>query len=464
MKVGLAFLPAWIPYNPPLGISCISAVIEKEGHEVSFFDYNAYIYDQIKDDYGHLWLMDESPIWIDFDSFKKEIYPHIKSYLFKLVKEILSKNLDAIGFSIYDSNSHPTIIVIQNLRRIFPDLKVFIGGARVNDIFAKELFGLGLIDAAIIGEGEETAIELLKYWQDDIVDSVEESEIAGAIYKNKSGEVIYGKKRALLHMKNLPIPDFSKFDLERYTSNGFPVEFSRGCVAKCTFCSETNYWVSFRTKTPRQIVDEFKYHYDNYGVNQFRIVDSLMNGNHKLLEDMCDIILDEKLDVYWHGFCRISNKLTPTLLKKMKSAGCSYINYGIESGSQNVLNLMKKRYKLSEILETVQHTKDANIEVHAQILIGFPGETWFNFYETLKMLKTLRSCFSRIYPGVPLNVTRQTHLFDNLDDYNIKLISSEKWRTKNFSNTYTMRQVRHWILKKYLKYIEITQGYPLEVE
>ncbi|CBW25623.1 conserved hypothetical protein [Halobacteriovorax marinus SJ] len=460
MKVGLAFLPAWIPYNPPLGITCISAVIEREGHEVSLFDYNAYIYDQIKDKHGELWLMDESPKWAEIEVFKKEIYPLIKTYLFKLVKDILSQKLDAIGFSIYNSNSHPTMIVIQNLRRIFPELKIFISGARVDEPLATELFKLKLVDAAIMGEGEQTTTEILEYWSSD----EERDEILGAVYFNKSGEVIWGKKRPLLNIKDLPIPDFSKFDLDRYTSNGFPVEFSRGCVAKCTFCSETNYWVSFRTKSARQIVDEFKYHYDNYGVNQFRIVDSLMNGNHRLLEDMCDIILEEKHTFYWHGFCRISNKLTPALLKKMRDAGCTYINYGIESGSQNVLNLMKKRYKLSEILETVKHTKNSNIEVHAQILIGFPGETWFNFYETLRMLKILRGYFTRIYPGIPLSVTRQTYLYDNLDEYNVKLGSGEKWRTKNFSNTYTIRLIRHWILKKYLKYINITQGYPLEVE
>lgn len=460
MKVGLAFLPAWIPYNPPLGISCISAVIEREGHDVTFFDYNAYIYDQIKCTHGHLWLMDESSYWTELNSFTKDVYPHVKKYLFELVKDILSKNLDAIGFSAYNSNSHPTLIVIQHLRRILPNLKIFIGGARVNEILAKELFGLKLIDAAIIGEGEETTTEILKYWEKD----EETEEILGAIYLNKSGEVIYGNKRPLLNMKKLPIPDFSKFDLERYTSNGFPVEFSRGCVAKCTFCSETNYWVSFRTKTPRQIVDEFKYHYENYGVDRFRIVDSLMNGNHKMLEDMCDLIIEEELEVYWFGFCRISNKLTPKLLSKMKAAGCCFINYGIESGSQNVLNLMKKRYKVPEILQTVKDTKDANIEVHAQILIGFPGETWFNFYETLMMLKRLRSYFTRIYPGIPLNVSKQTYLHDNLDKYKVKLISGEKWRTKNFSNTYTIRLIRHWILKKYLGYIKVPQGYPLEVE
>ncbi|OUR98482.1 hypothetical protein A9Q84_03465 [Halobacteriovorax marinus] len=460
MRVGLVFLPAWIPYNPPLGISCISAALLKEGHTVELFDYNVLIYDEVKDQAGKYWLMDQADKWENKQKFDKYIFPHIAPYLKNLIKDIASKQLDAVGFSTYTSNSQPSSIVIQMLKRVFPDLKIFIGGALVEDSFAYELLEDRLIDAAILGEGEESAIELLKHWQDDIPIT----KIAGTIVRNKDDEIVKGDKRPLLNMKNLPIPDFSKFDLSKYTSKGFPVEFSRGCVAKCTFCSETNYWVSFRTKTPAQVFKEFKYFKETFGVDQFRIVDSLMNGNHKMLEDMCDLIISEGLKINWYGFCRISNKLTPELLAKMKKAGCIHVNYGIESGSQKVLDLMKKRYKLSEIYKNVKDTYESGIEVHSQILIGFPGEGWFEYFETLKLIFNLRNFFHKIYPGIPLDITTRTHIFDNLDSYNVINEPGKPWRTKDNSNTINIRKFRHWFLIKFLNTIKMQQGYPLAVE
>lgn len=460
MKIGLVFLPAWIPYNPPLGISCISAVLLKEGHEVELFDYNALIYDGVKEEVGQFWLMDQVDKWEDKEKFDKYLYPHVAPYLKKLVKDIISKQLDAVGFSIYSSNSQISTLVIHMLRSIFPDLKVFVGGAMVDEASATKLLNDKLIDAAILGEGEESTIELLKHWQNN----APITKISGTILRNKDNEIVIGDKRPLLNMKKLPIPDFSKFDLSMYTSRGFPVEFSRGCVAKCTFCSETNYWVSFRTKNPLQVVAEFEYYSKHFGINHFRIVDSLMNGNHKMLEDMCDLIIEKKLKINWYGFCRISTKLTPTLLNKMKQAGCIHINYGIESGSQKVLDLMKKKYKLSEIHQNVKDTFNSGIEVHSQILIGFPGEGWYEYFETLKLIFNLRNFFDKIYPGIPLEITTRTHIWDNLDFYNVVYEAGKPWRTKNFTNTITIRKFRYWFLVKFLNFIKMSQGYPLAVE
>lgn len=459
MKVGLVFLPAWIPYNPPLGISCIASYIEAHDFSVEVFDYNAIIYDETKDSIGHLWLMDESTEWAEFNRFNKNVYPHIKKYLTRLVKEITKSNLDAVGFSIYNSNSHPTSIVISLLKKLMPNLKIFIGGARVEKEYATQLFNLNLIDAAIIGEGEVTTLELLNSWRNGKNPAI----LPGGIIQHNN-EIKTGPQRPLLKIKDLPIPNFSKFELSRYTSDGFPIEFSRGCIAKCTFCSETNYWVSFRTKSASQIVNEFKFHYEEYGVNSFRVIDSLMNGNHKLLDEICDLIIQKNLHIKWYGFCRIDKKLTPDLLKKMKLAGCININFGIESGSQTVLDLMKKNYKIDIIHKNVKDTFNSGIQAHTQILIGFPGESWWNFCETLIMLFKLRNYFDRVYPGIPLQITERTEVYDNLERYNVIHNSERNWRTKDYTNTPLIRKIRHWILVKFLTIIKLEQGYPLEVK
>lgn len=461
MKVGLVFLPAWIPYNPPLGISCIASSLKKENFDVTLFDYNAIMYQETKNQIGEMWLMGNAHYWETFNLFKAHIYPHTQKLYLRLVKEIIQKNIDVVGFSVYTSNSHPTRLVISLLKKLAPNVKIFYGGARIDKEFTKIDMDLRQVHAAVLGEGEQTTIELLNRWK---VGNFSNDPLEGAILLGKDGEQIEAPSRKLLNIKELPVPDFSEYDLSMYSSSSLPIEFSRGCIAKCTFCSETNYWVSFRTKTPLQIFNEMKFQVQKYGVDEFRCVDSLMNGNHKLLEDLCDLIIKENLTVRWYGFCRIDKKLTPTLLHKMKKAGCQYINFGIESGSQNVLNLMKKQYTLEQIYKTVKDTHEAGISVHTQILIGFPGETWFNYFETLKMIFNLKNIWSRVYPGLPLIITERTHIIENLDLYNVELTNDVKWRTKNFSNTYLIRKIRHNFLQFFLKKLKISQGFPLELD
>ena len=78
MKVGLVFLPAWLPYSPPLGISCMASCLKEAGHELCLFDYNSYIYQEVKEELGHMWMMPNAHYWETFNLFKTELYPKNK--------------------------------------------------------------------------------------------------------------------------------------------------------------------------------------------------------------------------------------------------------------------------------------------------------------------------------------------------------------------------------------------------
>lgn len=457
MKVALVFMPAWLPYAPPLGIAALKPFLEEKGHKVTCHDYNIEGWTMFKGEHSNFWSMEEARYWQDFQLYNTHIKPFIAPLLQKFTQDILKSDYEAIGFSMYSTNIHITRTAIGILRKLSPSTKVFIGGAQVNLEDIKFDFENLHIDAAVIGEGEESTADLLDYFEG----KNQKKMIPGVSIRDENGELHHGPMRPLLKMKTLPSPEFEDFDFSLYTGENIPLEFSRGCIANCTFCSETNFWVSFRTKTAEQIVDEMEKHVNEHGINDFRIVDSLMNGNHRLLEQMVDLILERGLIVGWNGFCRIDKKLTPELLKKMKQAGCHTVNYGIESGSQNVLDLMKKQYTVEEIYRCVKDTQAAGIMVDSQILIGFPGETWKNFYETLKMLKDLRPFFNRIYPGIPLQVTKQTEIWDNLDRYKVKFDKKGNWYTSNLLNNRYVRNFRHFILKSWLRFIGTTQGYPL---
>ena len=110
----------------------MASCLQEAGHELCLFDYNSYIYQEVKEELGHMWMMPNAHYWETFNLFKTELYPKINQYILKLVKEIIQKKVEAVGFSVYTSNSHPTRVAISLLKKLAPDVKVFYGGARID--------------------------------------------------------------------------------------------------------------------------------------------------------------------------------------------------------------------------------------------------------------------------------------------------------------------------------------------
>ena len=459
MKVALIFLPSWLPYAPPLGISCIKSVLQEAGHEAKTFDYNVKLWRRYRRELPTAWGMLDSDKWIERESYDREIEPIIGEFYKELVKDLLVYGAQAVGFSIYNTNYIATHRSIKWIRKLIPDIKIFYGGAEATRARIKLDFEYGHIDAAVMGEGEQSTVDLIDYWS-----GVKTSNFIPGVALKEDGKVIYGPSRPLLKLSELPFPSFDDNNFDDYNGHCILLEFSRGCVAKCNFCGETKFWQSFRSKRADQLINEMKYCIEYYGVKEFRIVDSLMNGNHRLLEEFVDLILKEKLDVSWYGFCRIHTKLTPKLLSKMRKAGCAYVNFGIESGSQKVLNLMRKQYKIKEIFQVVRNAHKVGMQVHTQILIGFPGEGWWQFMETLFMLYRLRKEFSKVYPGIPLSISNDVDLYKEREKFGVVMNEDthmDHWRTRFYTNTFVIRKFRHHLLVRFLNWLKIAQGYPL---
>ncbi|MBT3583553.1 MAG: radical SAM protein [Halobacteriovoraceae bacterium] len=456
MKTALVFLPVRLPNAPSLGPACLKSYLNERGHDVFILDYNIKIYNGMQPEATRWWFMESAWAWVDLENYRRLIEPLIRPYFVQLAKELLIKKVDAVGFTVLNVNYFPAITAIEIIRKICPEIKIFYGGPNITKDNAVHDLEVGRIDAAIVGEGEESCHALLTHWK-----LGKTGTVAGVFQRDAKGKGLEGPKQAMLKIKDLPIPDFEDFDLTVYKAKYLPIEFSRGCTAKCTFCSETVFWVSYRSKTALKIFNEMKYNVEKYAIHEYRIVDSLLNGNHMLLEELTDLIIADGLVVHWYGFARIDKKLTPKVLEKMARAGCMSLTYGIESGSQKVLDLMRKDYKIKEIYDVVRDTHAAGIWVNTQILIGFPGENWFNFFETVKLLWDLRHSFRQIFPGNPLAITPNTHIIENLDLYGIvkNNYRGGEWHTRFYMNNVLLRKFRFWVLKMFLKTIQLPQGY-----
>ena len=173
--------------------------------------------------------------------------------------------------------------------------------------------------------------------------------------------------------------------------------------------------------------------------------DSLINGNPKELDQLCDKIIDSGILFHWAGMALIRKEMSRELLAKMKAAGCIHLAWGLESGCQRVLELMKKRFFDIDLAKIViRDTYRVGINQSISLIAGFPGETEEMFFETLAFLSEHMRYFSKI--GVqPMMIVNNSLVCEKHEQYGIDYANSRdalKWKSIDGSNNYELRLER----------------------
>jgi len=253
------------------------------------------------------------------------------------------------------------------------------------------------IDIAVIGEGEVTFYELIK-----AIDKKNNlSEVAGIFFKNKRGKAIETAKRELVKdLDSLPYPARDLFPLHLY----FPpptkrmsdkkagnMITSRGCCYRCTYCMASFIWQrKVRFRSNKNVLDEIEECKNKYGIGEFNFHDELFTINKKRTIEFCHEIEKRKLDIAWVCMCRV-DYLDSETLRAMKRAGCKKIMFGFESGSQMILDKMKKRVALEKAEEAVQLVRKAGIKSAGNFMFGNIGETEGTIRDSIDLAKKLNT-------------------------------------------------------------------------
>lgn len=443
-RVMLLLAPAWNNDYPPYGLAHISGALKEQGHHVRCLDYNARFWDKLVDKYGHCADFEHMQIWSNRDLYNKRAREDVEAIFHQVFEEIEKFQPESIGLSIFETNILTTWDFLKILREKYPDIKTFIGGPSVTNKLSHDFISSQLLDAAILGEGEITVCELVQAWEKG--DSL--SELSGANL-NVDGKFVGGPSRPLAKIDELPLPDFSEFDLYNYSEFMLPIFLSRGCVAKCSFCYETQYWKKFRIKTPEAVFHELKQSYELYGIHQFRVNDSLMNGSHRLLEEFADLIIKSDLMISYTGYCRLDPRLNKTLLQKLALSGCREISFGMESASQVVLDNMDKETHAEDFDEIIMNTYHAGISVMVCIMVGFPGEGWKEYFQTLFKIIKLRKYINQLNLSIFIPGDG-TPIWDNSEKYHIDLYDPATgfWKSKDGKNNQKVREFRYYLFKR----------------
>ena len=223
-------------------------------------------------------------------------------------------------------------------------------------------------------------------------------------------------------LDDLAFPDFSDFypDKYLYKFSQLPMTLSRGCVAKCSFCIDWVFWEAMRFRSGENIVAEMKHLQQRYGAERFYFNDLIFNGNLKQIEKMCDSLIAEGSPYYFSGNARVRPMMKPPLLQKLYKAGCRDIHFGLEHGSERMLDLMNKSLNIEDYSLAMRNGAKAGIRFSVSLILGPPAETKWDYLQCLLFVLRHRHCLKEVHVD-RLLLMRGTPLWDNLDQYDIVL-------------------------------------------
>ncbi len=392
MKVALAQCPGWGRECPPYSLACLSACVRRNGHEAAVFDLNNAFY-HASPDYRKMW---EDKDYYSFWENRGQVSALIadnQAVVDRFVRQILGSGARVVGFTTHTTSFLVSLAIAERIKRADPGVVILFGGPQASrSQCAKEFSHDSRVDGVCVGEGEGILVSVL----DALARGEPLRPLPGLIVREKGHPVDLGDAGLITDLDSLPFPDYSDFKddiLDGRYANPRRLEIfdSRGCVRSCDFCGEWQYWRRYRHMSGRRVFDEVVRQMSLYpGVSHFYFIGSLLNGNPKELDRFCDLVIESGVKITWEGQAIVSPRMDAAMLSKMARAGCVWLGYGIESGSEALRRRINKNFSNANAEATLRATARAGIKAQINIMFGMPTETREEFGETLKFLTRIR--------------------------------------------------------------------------
>lgn len=313
---------------------------------------------------------------------------------------------DLLGVSQFTHNRFDSLRLAGLAKEANPACFVVFGGPHPSHRWHELLSQNRVVDAVVLGEGEETFCELVDCLAQPGGDL---HGVRGIAFRSGAEVVRTPPRPPLADLDKLPLPaacfdDAIGVDIHRQ------LEFiitSRGCPASCSFCSSPRFWgKGLRFRSPRSIVDEIRYIRDRYGLIYFSIRDDTFTTDRQRVLEFCRLLLREKVFILWNCQSRV-NAVDEELLCWMKRAGCECIQFGVESGSPKVLKALGKGITPAQVKLAARAARRAGIRLSVYLITGVPGETEEDLRESLALLDSIKAHDGQVsplayYPGTRL--------------------------------------------------------------
>ncbi len=365
------------PY-PPLGLLCISAYLEQKGIDNDVYD----------------------------TTFSN------KAALFDFLLRYRPKYLGVYVNLMTKVNVLETIRFVRQSEAL-KDTVIILGGQEVRNSDSRFLENGA--DYVILGEGEETCLELIQSLEQG---TGSPEQIPGLALRKEDHIIRTQERTQIREIDHLPIPNRHKIDLSKYLNawtefhgiNAISVSTMRGCPYTCKWCSRAVYGLSYRRRSPANVVRELRQIEEQYQPDTIWFVDDVFTISHKWLSGFREELAKENLQISYECITR-SDRLNEEVISTLKDTGCFRVWIGAESGSQKIIDLMDRRVKVEQVREMIQLAKRKGMQAGTFVMLGYPGETEQDIKETIRHLKISNPDHFTITLAYPI---RGTELYDEI--------------------------------------------------
>ena len=368
-------LGAYVHYqNPLIGLAYMAAVLEKNHYAVAVVDC-----------------------------------PSLHMNYEELKREIIRIQPDIIGITSVTVTFSSAIQAARAIDESYQQALIVLGGPHVTVTAEETLREYPEVDVVVRGEGEQTLLELADLVSKSDLENLD--EVAGITFRKK-GQIVSSPDRPLIQdLDQLPFPAYKYFPLSKYRLFGkliLPVITSRGCPFQCGFCLAPRMaGKRFRARSPKNVVDELEWLKDEYKADAFTFHDETFTCDKKRVIMICEEIKNRNIGLPWDCSTRV-DQVSRELLAKMRDANCQLVSFGVESGSQEILNAMKKGTTVEQNEKAISWAKETGLSVSISVIIGYPGETMHTLKQTLDFIKrtepdSVHMSLATPYPGIDLN-------------------------------------------------------------
>jgi len=367
---------------PPITLAYLAAYLRNSGHKVSILDVH------------------NLEISLEIEQIKKNI----------------PEDTEVVGVSSMTPSYHNSLRVLEVVKQILPRCITVMGGPHISAIPEQVMSEAKNLDFGVIGEGEETFVELLDLLSSKETGPQRLSRVRGIAFRDNQKVKITPKRELMANFDRLPIPAYDLLNIKMYEQKPHhiwanrrihlkPFMFlftSRGCPHLCTFCASKIIWGRrVRFKSVDYVLKEIDILVNEFGVKSLYICDDTFLANRDRAVVILRKIIDRNYDLNFCCMARV-DEVDQDLLQLLRQAKCHLIRFGVESCSQNLLDAMKKGYSVDQVKRAFRMCKQAGLAASASIIVGYPGETKTSFSNTLKLLKEIDPTGCDFFIALPI--------------------------------------------------------------
>jgi radical SAM superfamily enzyme YgiQ (UPF0313 family) len=354
-----------------LGLGYLAAVLEKNQYEVDVIDCQV--------------------LKLSFEEFRREIG---------------KRQPNIVGITSTTLTYKSGLKLAKIAKEVHPDCLTVMGGPHVTFWDDKALEECPELDVVVRREGENTFLELAQR-----AEAGKSHHDVKGLTCRKDGRIVRNPDRPYIeNLDELPFPARHLWPMDklREYEDILYLATSRGCVYWCEFCATVRmHGRKYRMRSPENVVDELEYLHKTFNVKKFTFCDDAFTVDQSRTEKLCSEIMRRGLKIEWNCGTRV-DMITKELLLKMKEAGCISVWFGVESGSQKVLDCMNKGISTEQTLRSLSWVREVGLKPVPNVILGFPGETKETAWETIKFVERISPDDVGFYnvatpfPGTPM--------------------------------------------------------------